>query len=287
MNDFRFYCVRGYMKSGTNWIGGLLTTHESVSCRGEYHLERIAKATQETIEKYSIYSNPAMPELDVRLRTEMEKAYQRMLAATAAPGATVIGERTPCRIEPMSMPSAPQIVIVRDGRDVLVSRMFHLFNRPQTHRMFDRFPEMQATLAAFQADPWYFRDHPEELLKEKRFVLETARAWNDHVIADSETAARMSEHPIKFVRYEDLHADVEGQRKLLFEFLGVDPKRCGEIKGRLQPGFGQRDEAPQEFMRKGAIGDWQNYFNDQTRKWFKGVANEALVRFDYVTGMDW
>ncbi|MFN9877370.1 MAG: hypothetical protein ACK557_02725, partial [Planctomycetota bacterium] len=37
MDEKRFFCLRGFMKSGTNWLGSLLDNHPAVSCQGEYH----------------------------------------------------------------------------------------------------------------------------------------------------------------------------------------------------------------------------------------------------------
>jgi len=87
------------------------------------------------------------------------------------------------------------------------------------------------------------------------------------------------------IKYEDLHADVKAEREKLFLFLGVKPNLAAKIKGHLKPGFGE--ERPNEFLRKGTVGDWKNYFTDQTKVWFKEEAGEELRLQGYVADGDW
>ena len=52
------------------------------------------------------------------------------------------------------------------------------------------------------------------------------------------------------------------------------------------PGFG-REEKPSHFYRKGQIGDWQNYFTEDQKRWFKETAGEALVKHGYEKDLNW
>ena len=74
-------------------------------------------------------------------------------------------------------------------------------------------------------------------------------------------------------------------RSELFKFLDVDPTRCAKIEGALKPGF--EKERPTEFLRKGVVGDWVNYFTDDTKKWFKDEAGEELITQGYAANDAW
>ncbi len=202
-----------------------------------------------------------------------------------APNAILIGERTPHTIEPLVLRRVPYVSIIRDGRDVLVSRAFHVHNHATVHRLFKRIPEMGEDNLKFQADPWYFQKNPERLLAHEEMVRESVGWWRDHLRQDRETVENHPNLKIRFVHYEELHRNVEQQRRELFEFLDVDPERCGNIEGVLKPGFAQ--EKPNEFLRKGKVGDWENYFTDDVEQWFKEEAGQELIIQGYEESLDW
>ena len=205
----------------------------------------------------------------------------------ADPNAGWVGERTPHTMEPLTFKNAnaPQICVVRDGRDVLVSRVFHLYNMPHVTGLFGRFPSMAEKLVQFQADPKFFNKHPELLLTEQGMFEDSVRFWRSHVEQDLATAREITDLKVLFVQYEDVHADTQGQRERMFEFLGVDPKCCQPLEGNLSAGFDS--EAPNQFFRKGAVGDWQNYFTSENKERFKSIAGETLVDLGYTKSLDW
>ena len=273
----RFFCLRGFMKSGTNWLGGLLNTHHDISVVGEFHFEHVVNEMNRMFENNNIFHD--VPELPDATLGRFDELVRSAIAQAADSKATLVADRTPYSIEPVTLRDAPHISIIRDGRDVLVSRAFHLFNNPKYHRLFTRLPEMARTWEFFKADPWFFQKNPDQLLCYEVMVRESGIAWNNQVMADQTVHERHPNLPVAFVRYEDLHADVHKERRRLFEFLDVDPDACDEIEGDLNPGF--RQERPSEFNRKGAVGDWKLYFTDDTKKWYGDVAGEALDHLGY------
>ena len=272
------------MKSGTNWLGGLLSCHPDVGCVGEFHWQDFAENLEKNFKILPVYEDFSDRELKVATRTAFETMVRSCLNQ-AIPDKSMVGERTPHTIEPLILRDAPHISIIRDGRDVLVSRAFHLFNFPEVHRLFERIPSMAKDFERFQQNPWFFKENPQMLLRHRMMVKESVRWWCEHMEKDRKT---INDHPflkIKFVRYEDLHADTEGKRNEVFEFLGVDPAKATSIEGELKAGFA--DERPDQFFRKGKIGDWKNYFTDDTRKWFKEVGGEELIRQGYEEDLEW
>lgn len=270
------------MKSGTNWLGSLLGSHQQVSVVGEYHWQELLNPLLENFKKHPVYEDEAYCE-STRLR--FEQLIRDSLEELAEPNSILIGERTPQPIAPMVIRNVPVISIVRDGRDVLVSRAFHLHNYPKFHKLFERAPELMETHQAFKDDPWYFKKHPEKLLCNHRLVWESVTYWSRHLAGDRETVEENPDLRVKFVKYESLHKDTDGERRRLFEFLNVDPNRAAPIQGDLTPGF--EEETPNEFFRKGAVGDWKNYFTDDVKLWFKKEGGEELIRQGYESSNDW
>jgi len=115
----KFFCIRGYMKSGTNWLGSLLSSHMDIDCVGEFHWQEHIAPFNRAIRTLPIYQ--ADPDLGRELRNEAEDLVKRMMVSKAYPEAKLIGDRNPHTIEPIVLRGAPHICIVRDGRDVLVS----------------------------------------------------------------------------------------------------------------------------------------------------------------------
>ena len=282
MSDIRYFCIRGFMKSGTNWLGNLINSHESISVTGEYHWQKFADPFNQLLNAHVLFEKKRCSQF---VREEFVEFVKRVMRHNAEPTAVLIGDRTPATLDPVIIKGAPFISIVRDGRDVLVSRAFHLFNNPTVTGLFQRLPAMQEDLEQFQDNPWYFQKNPEMLLRHKIMVRQSARLWRQHLESDRATVEEQGDLKVKVVRYEDLHADTEGVRKSLFEFLEVNPKPAEKLQGILKPGF--EVERPNAFLRKGEVGDWKNYFTDETKQLFKEIAGEELIRQGYESSLDW
>ncbi len=281
MDDKKYFCIRGFMKSGTNWLGSLMNSHESISVNGEFHFQHLVSPLNVLVKKHVSGYSKIVP----GVRQEFQTFLKKVMLQAADPTATLIGDRTPHTIAPVTLKDAKYISIVRDGRDVLVSRIFHLFNNPKTYRLFDKVSSLKKLLESFQENPWFFNENPATLLNHERTVRDSCRLWRNHMEVDRNAIRNHPDLEVKFVRYEDLHADTEGKRKELFEFLEVDPKRCADLDGVLKPGF--KAEKPDQFLRKGAVGDWKNYFNPKVAAWFKEEAGEELITQGYESDLNW
>ena len=280
--QYQFFFIRGFMKSGTNWLGRLLQTHPDVRVVGEFHWEPLVTVLNRMLRRNKIFSRLKIQE---SVRAHFDQMIRDSLIAATDNRVRVIGERTPTTLEPITLRGAPHLAIIRDGRDVLVSRAFHLFNHPNVTTLFDRFPEMQRDLDSFQADPWYFRHHPDRLLQNEEFVRDSCRWWKTHLQRDRETVEKLPRLPVRFVRYEDLQQDIEGERMRLLEFLGLGTEHLPPIPDSLRPD--RIEENPTAFVRKGIVGDWKNYFTETTRAWFKQEAGEELIRQGYADSNQW
>ena len=282
MPEKRFFCFRGFMKSGTNWIGNLLNLHPDISCVGELHLQSVYETIQ-----HDLRHLPVMVDRRVRhvIRGNLQSMLRQTLVDLADPSATVIGERTPHTLKPLAIKGVPQITVVRDARDVLISRFFHLYNFPEVSRVFQRFPELNDRLAAFKNNPWFFHENPRMLLATEEMVRESMRWWREHLESDRNTIATHPDLRVLKLKYEDFHDDIETSRRRMYEFLSVDPKVAHAVPEPLQPGFEQ--ERPSQFNRKGQSGDWKNYVTDDVKVWIKDEVGEELIRQGYADSLAW
>ena len=279
----KFFVIRGFMKSGTNWIGRLLNLHPEISCAGEFHWQYVTEPFIRNIDRSKL-----LREKD-GLRHEMWMRLDRMMKECMVmanhPDATWVGDRTPVHIAPTVITDSKIINLIRDGRDVLVSRAHHFFNHPTSIPELARMPDNQQRHQAFQADPEYFLNHPNQLLACEQFVRLTAQAWVQTIEANESAVQELSPERCLEVRYESVHRDTEAVRREMYEFFEVDPELAGPLAFNTQPGFAQ--ESPNKFLRKGAVGDWKNYVTPEVAAVFDEVAGATLLRLGYVDSSDW
>ena len=113
------FMVRGYAKSGTNWVSNIVNQHPSVTCKGEFHLEHLFQGLRNT--KSSRWGL-------LKDASELDEAYYDMIynLITAKCGhAPLCGDRTPSSLHSTFLPGCKVIYISRDGRDAMVSWAYH------------------------------------------------------------------------------------------------------------------------------------------------------------------
>jgi hypothetical protein len=288
---FRVFFIRGYMRSGTNWVCNLLNLHPQVLSTGEFHLHLVRRAFDELLDRAS----PVSTRLTDSAAKASFEAWTHQCVVNGVPwheklSAVWLGDRTPARLEPLLIEGAPSILIVRDGRDVLVSRTYHILRRISVgDHAFRRLPRMRQKREVFLEDPAYFIERPDELLDDEEWVRTSARAWADHVAADRRSIdrvnARLLDAPVLVVRYEELHANTIGWRSEMFDFLGVDPSQAEPLDDLTTPGFAREDA--RSHYRRGAVGDWRKYFTPTVADWYKEEAGEQLIEEGYEQDLDW
>lgn len=288
---FRVFFIRGYMRSGTNWVCNLVNLHPEILAAGEFHLHRVQEAFDGLLDRNS----PIATRLsDGNARASFESWIHECIVS-GVPwrnklSATWLGDRTPAGLEPLLVDGAPSILVVRDGRDVLVSRTYHLFARGDVgDQAFRELPRMLEKRDLFRDDPGYFLERPHELLDDERWVRSSARQWADHVAADRRTLdrieSRLLDARVLRVRYEELHADTLTGREKMFDFLGVDPTSAAPLDDLTTAGFPKEDA--RSHYRRGAIGDWRKYFTPAVAGWYKEEAGEQLIEEGYEPDLDW
>lgn len=279
----KFFVLRGYMKSGTNWVSRLLNLHPQISCAGEFHWQTITAPFIKIIEDSNLLKQKE------GLRHEMWKRLDRMMKECMVlanhPDAIWVGDRTPAHIAPSVVMDSKIFNVIRDGRDVLVSRAYHFFNNPNIFPKFAAMPENQKRLRAFKKDSQFFIKNPDELLACGSFVKESIYYWAETIHVNARETERLDPARVMIVRYEDLHQEIEGTRNKLYEFLDVEPSLAGPLAFNTRPGF--EKEMPDQFLRKGAVGDWKNYMTPTSIDCINEIAGEALLDLGYIDSLDW
>lgn len=290
-SERRLFFLCGHPKSGTNWVGAVLNLHPKVLCRGEFRFEALRQAF-DRLERHWWHVAHDEP-----VRAEAERCFRetvcRLMLASLHfnPEALWVGDRTPRQIASI-IPGAPQVYVIRDPRDVLVSWTHQEIreNGPaiaqEPHRT-----NLASLHEAFAGDPRFFVDNPQRLLESEPWVRFATRRYVRHVEQDLDLIERAARHeidmPVHQVQYERLHSDFEATRDRLYRFLGLDPAeaRPGSRQSRTLPGF--EGEDPTSFFRKGQPGDWRAYFTDDATRWFKEEAGPLLVRLGYEQDLNW
>lgn len=255
----KLFFIRGYMKSGTNWVANLINLHPRARCcASEFHFQHLRTEVDRIADDSHLLEPGGDP---AECLVAFERFVSEIMRAMLGDGYQWLGDKTPQPVLPLTCRGAHYMVITRDPRDVLVSRAYHFLNNPDLLPDFARSNAMRGHLAAFERNPMHFHENPHCLLIDERFVRQTFERWlyfkeieleAGRLIVGGDLDARLLS-----LRYEDLHADIDAGRAGIYRFLGLDPEEASPLDARTRPGFETED--PRAFYRRGVIGDWRRY----------------------------
>lgn len=283
-----FFFLRGFRRSGTNWIARLLNLHPQINIRGEMHFHSIYAALQTVADSpaYLLHQDPPRSVAEEGLRQMVRSVM--MCSIPWKWQARWLGDRTPASLEPVLLPDCPHFLVVRDARDVLVSLTYQQMNHdnpknPSTRMLADK-------IEIFKKHKFYFTNHPQELLTSEEWVRQALGGWSRQMMKDLTSMEKFASGELRgramIVRYEHAHADVEACRARMYEFLGLDPAEAAPISGDAHAAPGLKEENPAGHYRAGRVGDWEKYFTPDVTRWFEESAGEALARLDRVAPME-
>lgn len=285
----KFFFITGCYKSGTNWVMNILNLHPDVIVKGEFHFEVLHQGVG-PLTQVPWFLSSRDPARAVAVESAHDMVRRMMYATTRdKPKATWIGDRTPRALAEV-LPGAPTINIVRDGRDVMVSWNFHHLRVPDVSRLLPQFRHIgERDIPRYKSEPDAFKRPGSGFIADEAWFRFHARQWAEmvRIQAAEAPAFRSRGTPLLSLRYEQMHADIQSARRELYAFLGLDPAAAAPLsrESKTSPGFDAA--SPLDFYRKGTTGEWRDYFDDNTRRWFKEEAGDALIAAGYEEGDAW
>jgi hypothetical protein len=316
------FFVVGHQKSGTTWLMTMLDAHPEILCQGEGRpfgrdfKQEHNKRRRRGYPPVSLYNAIASSEdlrswiersvwskrdnVDEHLRNLTRLAIEYFLTQQLSKtGKSMVGDKT-VLLSPDIMteigvviPSAKVIHIIRDGRDVAVSTIHHIWNQAEDQGGTTR--ATQAQLAKCEL----YRENPHELLKSGGGIFPDG--WlGDYAASWSATVGKsVKDGPVSLgsnyaaVKYEDLLYRPAEEMGRLLRFLGAKAdrwtvSRCvNEASFEKLSGGRDRGEEAASFYRKGVAGDWKSVFTEQNKQEFKAVAGDLLIELGYEENNDW
>lgn len=316
------FFIVGFAKSGTSWLMRTLNGHPEILCTGEGLLFGRGKdldkrrgtlapsslygvfADSEYLRawlKSSAWTRRDDPEKHVNNLTRMSIDYflGEKLANT---NKKIVGDKTPfiseeC-IEEISTiyPGAKVVHIVRDGRDVAVSAVHHMWNHSADAggHLDSVQAEELAKRDAYRKDPEAFRASGHSIFNEERLRKGFVESWRNMTASAVKDGPALLGENYTEVRYEDLLDRPDEEIGRVLRFLGADAGeravgKCIEAgsfekwtKGRAR---GQEDSS--SFFRKGVAGDWRNVFTERDKQVFKEEAGDLLIELGYEKDNHW
>jgi len=315
-----FFMV-GRARSGTTWLRSILNAHPEILCRGEgrffersFRREDFEQWRLENIPPSSLYGAileskylrawidrsvwTGDGEVDKHLADLTRLAIDHFLAQRLSEAnKRIVGDKTPFVsaefVEEVRAiyPEAKVIHIIRDGRDVAVSMIHHMWNHAKNEGgIYDLKSEELEKRDAYREGSLV---PPAESLFTKKRLSHIAMDWSTEVGKVIEDGPALLGSNYTEVRYEHLlERPVEEVRRLL-DFLGTDgsesaAKRCVEMVS-FERGSdrtrGQEDSSSRS--RKGIVRDWENVFTEEDRNDFKEIAGDLLIKLGYEKSKDW
>lgn len=174
------------------------------------------------------------------------------------------------------------VLMIRDPRDQLVSRMFHIKRSP-VHKWHERMKGLSNDEALMMCI-----EGREGGLPGTDRMIKLAQTW---IEGNADTL---------FIKYEELLADPLTHFKQVLAYLGIPDKTnladtivernrferlsAGKrIWQTRKPGEEKKDS----HFRKGITGDWKNYLTPAHIQRFKEVAGEQLIQLGYEQDLNW
>lgn len=298
------FFIFGHARSGTTLLARLIRLHPEVHCNWQAHFftrpplitslvadPAVSSWLSRKDNRWNRGSDPSPVVLRAVCDYLMERDARRG-------GKRIVGDKSPSTLmgsEAVALmhafyPDARLIVIVRDGRDTVLSHRFQTFvDRPEL------LSKAEVTL---RED---YRRHPDGYGRTGRSLFtemalrSAADVWAGNVADTDREGKRLFGEHYRSLRYEDLLADPIGQTTALWAFLGAQgcsPELETQLRMELSvnpdAAWQQQKEADlTRDFRKGVAGGWTAFFTERDKRVFKEAAAQTLMAWGYEKDSDW
>lgn len=309
------FFVTGVFKSGTSWMMWMLDAHPEIFCKAEGQIvgdylrpevesevippSTLARAIadssllQDWLARSPWGRHTGMDDDQLSAFVVRQIASGLMGHRAARGGAAWFGDKTPLLSAETigelatTFPGSPLIHVIRDGRDVAVSAVHHLWNEPYNMGWSDPTAEEREIGDAYRADPEGFVGAGRSLFTEGR-LIELAEGWSSRVLGAQRQGAELGDD-YREVRYEVMLERPHEEVSDLLSWLGVPSSARvveeiveGTSFSRLSGGRDAGDDRSDQFVRKGVAGDWANVMTPRDIELFESIAGEALSGLGYI-----
>jgi glycosyltransferase involved in cell wall biosynthesis len=310
------FLVTGRARSGTSWVMRILDAHPEILCGGEGRFYgaryRVGDSKVRSLHGALLASKPLRDWAESSGWTRGRDFRQEVSEMTAVladhvlarelagSGKRMVGDKTPLTTATMLRelaklrPGTKVAHIIRDGRDVAVSSVHHLWNSDVRDGGFHRLSPEQIRLRR------EYREDPEGFLASERSIFAdgvlagTARDWARLVRGAMRDGRRELGSDYLELRYERLLENGPEEVARLLEFIGADGRagtvnKCLE-RARFERSSGGRpagEENSSSPVRLGRAGDWRRVFTREDKRAFKEAAGDLLVELGYEQNCDW
>ena len=167
------------------------------------------------------------------------------------------------------------IYFIRNPFDVLVSFAYHSA-RP-----------VEKMISNFSDSKYAFCDKNDKLQNQLRQII---GGWSDHIKSWTE----QSNIPVHIVRYEDMINNTYDSFNKAIKFIGLDNSKSKIsdainksdfsvlVKQEQEEGFKEKMIRSKSFFRKGKIGDWRNYLDENIIDEIISNNKDVMLKFGYL-----
>jgi hypothetical protein len=291
------FFILGYARSGTTLLARLMRLHPDVHCNWQAHFFTEANSLfrQMTTPGMSAWLNRPNNRwaYDKGLHTPLIRMICDFILEREADefGKRIVGDKTPnqdngaiIRRLHLVYPYATLIYIVRDGRDVAISKRIQAFiDDPKNLGRRD----LQIMEAMRKNNKLFLNG--ERTIFTPKWLEQLSRTWAESTRSNDKVGREFFGDRYLCLRYEDLLADPYYQIARLWRGLGVDLDE-GMLKLKVTAEM-QRNPAadwhahsdPKLVMnlKRGLAGEWREMMTYQDRAMFWKMAGEVLLSWGY------
>lgn len=291
------FFILGYPRSGTTLLARLLRLHPSVHVQWQAHLstgedDLISALLNRDLKRWLdrpsnrwVGEEGLEPAL-VRLNADflMERALEGV-------GKRLVGDKTPSarcdltiRRLQLIYPDARIIMIVRDGRDALLSQRFQAFvDQPRTLKL-----GQLRQRNAIRRQPDRYGAGGRSVF-DRPWLQRTTGDWVRSVVEGHAIGERLYGGAYQALRYEDLLDQPLEQLSRLWRFLETTPdpdgiERAVQAEMARNPAADWRQRVEPELTRglaRGGAGGWRSWFTAADLELLGASASHALHQWGY------